>query len=78
MCTAGAHRQPNVFNNLAEIFSPAVELLHRLGMTNSIRRSLCAGVAAIILALTPFHLAASPGRKGARRTEGRETRYRAA
>src|SRR5688500_7609019 len=45
-------------------------------MTNSTRRSLCAGVAAIILALTPFHLAASPGQKGrpaARRAEKLDT-----
>ena len=40
------------------------------------RRSLCAGVAAIILALTPFHLAANPGQKGraaARRAEKLDT-----
>ena len=44
-------------------------------MTRSIRRSLCAGVAAIILASTPFHLAASPGQKGraARRAEKLDT-----
>ena len=35
-------------------------------MTNPIRRSLCAGVAALILALTPFYLDASPGAKGTR------------
>ena len=38
-------------------------------MTRSIRRSLCAGVAGIILALTPFHLGASPKSKGAARAE---------
>src|SRR5688500_16023158 len=36
-------------------------------MTSTIRRSLCAGVVGIILALTPFHLAAKPGRGAATR-----------
>src|SRR6188474_213965 len=33
-------------------------------MSRSIRRSLCAGVAGILLAVTPFTLAASPGAQG--------------
>src|SRR5687767_2697974 len=38
-------------------------------MTKTIRRSLCAGVAGIILAMTPFHLAASPGKGPSKRAE---------
>src|SRR5688572_3024748 len=38
-------------------------------MTRSIRRSLCAGVVGIILAMTPFHLAASPGKGPSKRAE---------
>ena len=35
-------------------------------MTNPIRRSLCAGVVALTVALSPFYLDASPGRRGAK------------
>src|SRR6185503_1622624 len=48
-------------------------------MTRSIRHSLCAGVAGIILAVTPFTLAATPGAKGpAQRAEKLDTALRKA